>query len=155
MSADHRGRQASPDFVCDWCETLIDGEAWEWHATVGHPQCIVHEAVWIWVSRPIEGELPPPIDPAVERSLHADGRCCWCFEPLGDRRSDFNGGTGHPGCARYAYQALAGADAMPWPLAEPGVYEQPAFLERLARAAVKHRLSARRLELAVKEALRG
>jgi hypothetical protein len=141
--------------ICDWCELPIVGDAWDWHCTVGHPRCIVREAVGIWASRPIPGETAPPIDHAALEEVSKAGICSWCFDQLGDQRAEFNGGVGHPECARYAYTALAGDGAMPWPIPEPSIHETDGFLERLGRAAIKHGVNRRRLERAIKEAIHG
>lgn len=102
-------------------------------------------AMRVWAGRRCEGELPPPID----QSPGPPGLCAWCFEKLGDQRSDFNGGTGHPECTRFAYQCAAGDDAMPWPIPEPSVYESVEFLQRLGREAAKLGLDPDKLVTAV------
>jgi hypothetical protein len=77
--------------------------------------------------------------------------CDWCFRRIGDMADEFNGGIGHPECARYAYEAVAGPDAIPWPPARRFYRQDPIvlFLERLASEAVRAGIDPQRLATAV------
>jgi hypothetical protein len=88
---------------------------------------------------------------------HTRGQCDWCRWPLSDVAEEWAGGIGHPEC-------VAGVERAVFPDA-PGPYVHRrrfhradplhTFLERLGRAAVKHRVDARRLNRAIEEALHG
>jgi hypothetical protein len=135
---------------CDWCEQpLEDDVAVEWHGSVGHHRCIVRAAVEVWASRQIEGEKPPPINTAALQAVRKAGICAWCFEPVGDQRSELNGGIGHPECTRHVWDCMVGDDAMPWPIPEPSTYESVEFLQRLGREAAKLGIDRNKLTTAI------
>jgi hypothetical protein len=115
---------------------------------------IIRGAMMIWAGRQIEGENPPPIDTKALEEVRKAKLCAWCFEQLGDQRSDFNGGVGHPECARYAYECVIGYDAMPWPIPEPSVYESATFLRSLAREAGRLGIEGQKLAQAIERARR-
>jgi hypothetical protein len=86
------------------------------------------------------------------------GRCDWCRDPLGDVADEFNGGIGHPECAAWVCEQLAGPDAMPM-LPPRRFYRDRVdpiipFLERLGRESVRLGLDPQKIAAAVSRARR-
>jgi hypothetical protein len=110
--------------------------------------------------RQIPGELPRPVDIDMLRQIREDNLCAWCFEPLGDRRAEFNGGVGHLACAMFAHHSVLGdqdGPAAPW---IPGVdswREDPLlpFCRRLGREAGRLGIDPQKLAQAIGRAHHG
>jgi hypothetical protein len=109
---------------------------------------VTRGAMIAWAGRQFPGALPPPISSPVPS--RGPPICAWCFEPLGEMRSEFNGGTGHPECARFAYDAVAGDDPMPWPIPEPHRHDPLVpFCRRLGREAARMGIDTQKLAQAI------
>jgi hypothetical protein len=132
----------------DW----LDEFAGEFPDEVDQVKRVIVQSLMLARSRqPTTGEKPQPIN----GKPMPKGECPWCFEPLGELRSEFNGGIGHPECTRFAYEALAGDEAMPWPIAEPSSYRVGGFgdfLERLGLEAARLGINPHKLATAVMRA---
>ena len=120
---------------------------------------IVRAAVYARAGRQIPGERPRPIDGAALEASRKAGICAWCFEPLGELRAEFNGGTGHLGCALHAHHAVLGDHDGPAPPWMPGVRRwrhDPLipFCRRLGREAGRLGIDMQKLAQAIERARR-
>jgi hypothetical protein len=112
---------------------------------------IIRGAMLIWAGRQIKDELPPSIDTKALEAVRKAKLCAWCLDKLGAQRSEFNGGIGHPECARYAYECIAGDDPMPWPMPHDPLIP---FCEHLGREAAALGLDMQKLARAIERARR-
>jgi hypothetical protein len=107
--------------------------------------------------RRLPGEQPPAIDQAALQRPVRERVCSWCFTPLarGQPVAAWNGGRGHPRCARSAAEAVLGAEALPWPPTTVATSAEViiAFCSHLGNAAARAGISAEQLEQAVTWAL--
>jgi hypothetical protein len=108
----------------------------------------------------IPGEQPRPIDIAVFRKIREANLCAWCFEPLGARRAEFNGGVGHLACAMFANHAVlgtAGDPVMPWIPGVDAYRDDPLlpFCERLGREGRRLGIDMQKLAKAIAGACHG